>query len=428
MSQMSLVFAVFVIFTFLTMSGKFSIATSAMFCAISLFATGILTFGEAFAGFSNSSVIMMGSMFIVAAGLSKTSLLTRLSRSIIKPNSSDTAIMAGFAFMVILLGSFVNGVATCTIMLPIVQTVCRDQKRPISKFIQPVCALAIVWAGLLPLGGSAGSYLGTNTIIETLGGVGTMTFFSAMVCKLPIGIALTLYAIFFGHRVAPDNGLAEVNEAAVEKAQKMQKGSELSPAKEKLASAIFAAVIVGIVFCALTKRDVTIPTCIGALLTVMCGIVTPKEVPGKIQLPILLIFVGTLPLATALAKTGGDVVIADAVKGILGNTSSPYIIGGLIFLSCTVLTQFMSNSAVGGAFKTLAILLAVQCGFDARIGFFSSQLGSNNCFCTPMASPTQTIAFGEGNYTMKQYFLCGLPYVIIYFVVYILWVPFICMR
>ena len=160
----------------------------------------------------------------------------------------------------------------------------------------------------------------------------------------------------------------------------------------------------------------------------MCGIVTPKEVPGKIQLPILLIFVGTLPLATALAKTGGDVVIADAVKGILGNTSSPYIIGGLIFLSCTVLTQFMSNSAVGGAFKTLAILLAVQCGFDARIGFFSSQLGSNNCFCTPMASPTQTIAFGEGNYTMKQYFLCGLPYVIIYFVVYILWVPFICMR
>lgn len=429
MSQMVIVFAIFIIFMILTMSGKFTVASSAMFCAISLFCTGVLSFSEAFAGFANSSVIMMASMFIVAAGLSKTSLLSKISMGVIKPGASDTAIMAGLALMVIILGCFVNGVATCTIMLPIVQTVCKDHKRPVSKFIQPVCALAIVWAGLVPLGGNAGSYLGTNTIIEELGGVGTMTYFSTMICKLPVGIALALYAIFFGHKFAPDNGLDfEVNQVDVEKAKNLQKGSQLSPMKEKIATLIFVGVVAGIVFCALTKNDVTKPTCVGALLMVMCGIVGPKEVPGKIQLPILLIFAGTLPLATALAKTGGDVAIANAIKSLLGGASSPFIIGGLIFVICAVLTQFMSNSAVGSAFKTLAILLAVQCGFDAQIGFFASSMGSNNCFCTPMASPTQTIAFGAGKYTMKQFLLCGLPYAIIYLVVYLAWVPFICMR
>lgn len=428
MSQMAIVFGIFIIFMILTMSGKFTVASSAMFCAIALYVTGVLNFSEAFAGFANSSVIMMATMFIVAAGLSKTSLLSKISMGVIRPGASDTVIMAGFTSMVILLGSFVNGVAVCTIMLPIVQTVCRDHKRPISKFIQPVCALAIVWAGLFPLGGNSGSYLGTNTIIEELGGIGTMTFFSTMICKLPVGIALALYAIFIGHKVAPDNGLADVDTVAVEKAKNLQKGSALSPIKEKIATVVFTGVIIGIVACALTGNDVTKPTCVGALLMVMCGIVKPKEVPGVIQLPILLIFVGTLPLATALAKTGGDVAIANAVKTMLGGTTSPIVIGGLIFVICAVLTQFMSNSAVGSAFKTLAILLAVQCGFDARVGFFASSMGSNNCFCTPMASPTQTIAYGEGKYTMKQFLLCGLPYTIIYLAVYLVWVPFICTR
>ncbi|MBS6643983.1 MAG: SLC13 family permease [Clostridiaceae bacterium] len=289
-----------------------------------------------------------------------------------------------------------------------------------------MCALSIVWAGLLPLGGNAGAYLGTNAIIENLGGIGTMTYFSTMIAKLPIALVLTLFAIFWGHKITPDNGLVkEVDASAVEKAKKFQKGSELPPEKEKLAILLFAATIIGIVCCALTKNDVTKPACLGALITVMLGIVKPKEVPGKIQLPILLIFVGSLPLSTALAKTGGDVVIADLLKNLLGGTTNPYVILGVIYLFCGILTQFMSNSAVGSSFKTLAILLAVQCGYDARACFLANQLGSNCAFVTPMASPTQTISFGEGNYTMKQFVKAGLPYWIIYFVGFIIWVPLV---
>lgn len=428
MGPMITTFVIFFVFLAMTISGKFTVASSAMFCAVALYATGVLEFAEAFAGFANSSVIMMASMFIVAAGLSKTSLLSKISMGVIRPGASDTAIMAGFTLMIILLGSFVNGVATCTIMLPIVQTVCHDHKRPLSKFIQPVCALSIVWAGLFPLGGNSGGYLGTNSIIEALGGVGTMTYFSTMICKLPVGIALSLFAIFFGHKITPDNGLSEVSGTALEKAKSLQKSSELSKTKEIITAAIFVCVILGIVVCALTKNDVAKPACVGALLMVLCGIVKPKEIPGKIQLPILMIFVGTLPLATALAKTGGDVVIADALKSLLGGSASPLLIGGVVFSICTLLSQFMSNSAVGSAFKTLSILLAVQCGFDAQIGFFASSMGANNCFCTPMASPTQAIAYEEGNYNMKQFFLCGVPYTIIYLVVYLAWVPFICSR
>lgn len=87
----------FTFFTFflviiLLSSGKFRIATVAMMAAIILEASGILTFKETWSGLTNSSVILMASMFLVAHGLSKTSLISKLSRSMIKPGASDKKI------------------------------------------------------------------------------------------------------------------------------------------------------------------------------------------------------------------------------------------------------------------------------------------------------------------------------------------------
>ena len=176
--QIGIVLLTFVIFVVLILSNKVKIDLAAMAIPIILEVTQILDFGEAWSGLVNNSVIMMASMFVVGAAVGKTSLLGKMTGVLIKPGASDLKIMIGIAIPILFLGNFVNGVATLTIVIPMIVGICAEQQRPISKFIYPACVLAHIWPGFLPTGGNAAGYLQYNTILENLGGVGTFEFLS----------------------------------------------------------------------------------------------------------------------------------------------------------------------------------------------------------------------------------------------------------
>ena len=60
--------------------GKFRLGLVAMTAATVLCLTGVLTFNEAYANFSNNNVVMIGGMFILSGALSKTSLVPNMRR------------------------------------------------------------------------------------------------------------------------------------------------------------------------------------------------------------------------------------------------------------------------------------------------------------------------------------------------------------
>ena len=152
--QIGIVLATFLIFVVLILSGKVKIDLVAMAIPIILEVTRVLEFGEAWSGLVNNSVIMMASMFIVGAAVGKTSLLGKMSGAIIKPGASDLKIMIGITIPILFLGNFVNGVATLSIVIPMIVGICAEQQRPVSKFIYPACVLAHIWPGFLPTGSS----------------------------------------------------------------------------------------------------------------------------------------------------------------------------------------------------------------------------------------------------------------------------------
>lgn len=135
--QIGIVLLTFVIFVVLILSNKVKIDLAAMAIPIILEVTQILDFGEAWSGLVNNSVIMMASMFVVGAAVGKTSLLGKMTGVLIKPGASDLKIMIGIAIPILFLGNFVNGVATLTIVIPMIVGICAEQQRPISKFIYP---------------------------------------------------------------------------------------------------------------------------------------------------------------------------------------------------------------------------------------------------------------------------------------------------
>lgn len=136
--QIGIVLLTFVIFVVLILSNKVKIDLAAMAIPIILEVTQILDFGEAWSGLVNNSVIMMASMFVVGAAVGKTSLLGKMTGVLIKPGASDLKIMIGIAIPILFLGNFVNGVATLTIVIPMIVGICAEQQRPsANSFTQP---------------------------------------------------------------------------------------------------------------------------------------------------------------------------------------------------------------------------------------------------------------------------------------------------
>lgn len=426
-TQITIVLVVFLAFVALILSGKAKIHVAAMMIPIVLEITQVLTFKEAWSGLTNSSVIMMASMFVVGAAVGKTSLISRFSKAVIKPGSSDFKIMLGIALPILFLGCFVNATATMAIMIPMITGICAEQKRPLSKFMYPAAILAQVWVGWLPTGGNAGGYLANNTIIEELGGVGTWTYFTSFISKIPVVLILIPVILFFTVKMAPDLGNVPTLEEASASA-KGRKGTakdpELTPGMEKFAIAVFSLTIIGIVACALTGTSTWYPSLVGALILVVSGVLSDREAIKAMGNPVIYITVGTLPLATALAKTGGDKLIADTFNKFTGNMS-PFWIMVTMYIVCMILTQFITNSAVNNAFKTLAALISVQNGFDARALMLCTIEGSSNCYLGPLAAPAMTMGYEAGGYSMKDHFKMGLPLAILRMIIFVIYIPLV---
>ena len=422
--QITIVLIIFLLFIALILSGKVKIHVAAMMIPIALEITGVLDFKAAWGGMLNSSIVMMAAMFVVGAAVGKTSIVSRLSKTLSRGESSDFKIMLGISVPIILLSCVVNAAAIMTIMIPMIVGICAEQKRPLSKFVFASACLAQLWAGFIPIGGNAGGYLAQNTIVENLGGTGTFTYFTNMVVKAPAIIFLTPVIIWLTVKMAPDLGnvptAAEAN-ASTPGAGK-NRGGGMTPGQEKLTAVIFGATILGIMTCAILKINTWYPACVGAMVLVLSGVINDREAIKAMSNPVIFITIGTMPLSTALKTTGADVLLADTFNNLTGNMS-PFMTMVSMYIVCFVLTQFVTNSAVNNAFKTLAALICVQNGFDARALMLSCQEGSSNCYLTPMAAPAMTMAYEAGGYKMKDYLKMGFVLCIIRFILFVVYVP-----
>jgi len=82
-----------------------------------LFLTGVLDSTQAFSGFINPSVIIVGVMFVIATGLSYTGVLQWITKHVLGRPKGETAALLRLMLPVGMLGAFVNNtsvVALCT--------------------------------------------------------------------------------------------------------------------------------------------------------------------------------------------------------------------------------------------------------------------------------------------------------------------------
>jgi di/tricarboxylate transporter len=173
----------------------------------------------------------------------------------------------------------------------------------------------------------------------------------------------------------------------------------------KLAIPIMLGVIA---LASLTSLPISMVAVSGALLMVLTRCLRVDEAIRAIDLSVLFLLIGTIPLGLAMQRTGLAHEIVDATLAITGE-SSPALLVSAFYVLTVVMTALLSNSATAVLLTPIALGLASSLGVDAKPFLIAVAFGASADFSTPIGYQTNTIVFGPGGYRFSDYLKIGLP-------------------
>ncbi len=191
--------------------GKITMATTAVLSMAAFLITGCVAPADILGNFGNSNVVMVLSMFVVAAGFNKTKFVRTCAETVNRfAKGNLTVIMIGYVAVTVLLSQFVLSPAVVIgIMAPLLMASVEEIGVHPSKVIMPLAMSSIITTGALPVGSGATVFGELNAYLQTGGyteaELATMgvTLLDPMIARLPILIVMALYCIFIAPKFAP---------------------------------------------------------------------------------------------------------------------------------------------------------------------------------------------------------------------------------
>ncbi|MBX3616274.1 SLC13 family permease [Nitrosomonas sp.] len=170
--------------------------------------TGILESGDVLSGFSNSGLITVAGMFVVAAGMHASGAIDLLVNILLgRPKTSRAALNRMF-WPVAFLSSFLNNTPVVATMIPAIYSWSRKIGVSPSKLMIPLSYTAILGGTVTLIGTS------TNLIVngqyQMLTGEAGFSLFSITPVGLPVVIAGFLFMWLFFPKLLPERKQGEV--------------------------------------------------------------------------------------------------------------------------------------------------------------------------------------------------------------------------
>lgn len=411
-STITLIFLVFAIISFIC--EKIPLGLTATIVAIGLNLTGILDVEATFKGYVNSNVILCVGMFVVGQALFETGMANKIGGIVTKFAKSEKILIIAIMVIVGVMSGFLSNTGTAAVLIPVVCGIADESGYSRSRLLMPL-VFAAALGGNLSIIGAPGNLIGTNALQEL--GLQTSFFMYAPI-GIPMLIAGILYFVFIGYRFLPEHNVGE----AVASEQE-DDFSDVPKWKQVASLTILILVILAMIFENQIGIAIHVSACIGACILVLLGVISEKDALKSIDLKVVLLFGGSLALATALETTGAGTLIADKIVGLLGTDPNPYILLFVIFLVTCVLTNFMSNTATTALMVPIAVSLANSLHADPRAVVIATVIAGSCAYATPIGMPANTMVVGLGGYSFKDYIKSGLPLIAVSFVLCMILLP-----
>lgn len=176
-----------------------------------------------------------------------------------------------------------------------------------------------------------------------------------------------------------------------------------------------------------------VPISVAALcacaVLLLTRVLEPKEAYRSIDWQILMIICGTMSLGIAMDKTGAAQWLAETCAHGLERFLDPrYLpLAMLVFfvIATSVFTEFASNNGAAALMVPLAIETARHLDVSPMPFLVAVTLSASAAFATPIGYQTNTMVYGAGGYTFRDFLRMGTPLNLISWILQILLIPLV---
>ena len=161
---------------------------------------------------------------------------------------------------------------------------------------------------------------------------------------------------------------------------------------------------------------------LAAVLAVMSGCISMRESYEAVDWKTIVVVGGMIPFGTALAVTGTDQLLAEAVLTTFDGLGPRTLLAGTMAL-VLVMTQLIGNAAVAVIFGPVCYNLAVAAGAEPMPFMLGTAICASASFMTPVAHESTIIVMGPGGYSFRDYAKLGTPLTVITWLVTVFALP-----
>jgi di/tricarboxylate transporter len=183
-------------------TGRVRIDAIGILLMVAPVAAGILTYGDAVAGFGNKAILTIAGLYVVGEGLTRTGSLEFVARTLLRISLGRTRRMILLSGAVAaFISSFLNDTAVVVVFLPIMVEMARTTGASVSHLLMPLSFCALL--------GGMNTLIGTSTNLIVSGvaeewGQAPIGMFE----MTPVGVFLAaggiLYITLFARKLLPD--------------------------------------------------------------------------------------------------------------------------------------------------------------------------------------------------------------------------------
>ncbi|MCP1339007.1 SLC13 family permease [Idiomarina sp. M1R2S28] len=168
---------------------------------------------------------------------------------------------------------------------------------------------------------------------------------------------------------------------------------------------IFSAAILA---AALGLISVPVAFSLAAGLMVITNILPLRELYDAIDWPIIVLLGATIPLGSALERSGAADTIANAVLYV-SQGSPDFVAVGLLLIVTMLLSNIVNNAAAAVLMAPIGISMASSFGASMDPFLMAVAIGAAVPFLTPIGHQSNILVMGPGGYNFSDYWRLGLP-------------------
>ena len=197
-------------------------------------------------------------------------------------------------------------------------------------------------------------------------------------------------------RLAADMDLVDVSRPTVKAYRR---------AKAPIAFAVLAGIVI---LSGLGIAPILPLSIMGVAIVLLARCIDAEEAFSFIEGRLLALIFSMLAVGTALDHSGAARMLVGWISPSLEGLP-PSLVIFCVYLLAMVLTEIVSNNAVGVIFTPVAIELGISLGLDPRALVVAVMFAASAAFSTPIGYQTNMLVYGPGGYRFTDYLKVGIP-------------------